>query len=191
MTKAEGIWACRVISANSGANDKGLIEIVINVQITDPEAPDGTIGARCSYEETIDGKSAKYAARAMKAVGWQGKTALSLKADVAAWIASGDGISTVEIKHLMRTKGKKAGTIWDKANSIGYAGKVLKPASGEFLDDADEQLRRAMMEDDDKGGPPPRDSGPYHGDPVDDIPFASCDIGREPSSIAAMFRRSV
>jgi len=160
MTKAEGIWKCKVLDGRAGENDKTLIEVNINVEII--EGP--SVGSRCTYNETIDGKSALYASYSMKAVGWAGRDAMSLKDDIAAWVERTGGESTVEIKHLMIKNGKKAGQVWDKVSSIGRKPKVLKDPSAERLNDANDALARAMAAANNGGydDAPPTD---------DDLPF--------------------
>lgn len=198
--KLEGIWKCNVLSASSGENDKHLIEVFINVEIT--EGID--IGKRCTYSEVIDGKSAQYAALSMMAVGWAGKTSRTLKDDVAAWIARTGGESTVEIKHLLVKSGKKAGSTWDKVGSIGRKPRELRPVSAqnEMLIDADKALADAIANGDfggfggDVSDEPPPDDIPHYssggGDaPQDDIPFMTCDVVREPSPIASILRGGV
>lgn len=167
--KAEGIWECEVLGASSGADDRGVPTVQVNVRITSgPSA-----GVPCTYEDRVDGKSALYVSRSLRAVGWGGQTLRTLREDVNTWIAKTGGKTTVEIKHLEIRNGKRAGEIWDKVNSIGRGPRVLKPIEGETLADADEALRRAMADDgatsggDDFAAPHPADS---YGD---DLPFAT------------------
>lgn len=178
---AEGTWSCTVLSAASGA-DKGIPYAQIKVRIDDgPSA-----GRVCTYEQSIDARSSKYAGYAMRAVGWAGKTIESLAADCAAWVVRTGGKSTVEITHLLKKKGKDydkwiAGgqqgpqPIWDKVNSIGKrTERTLDKLSGAALAEANEALARAMAE----GGSAPDDAPP----PTDDdLPFVST---REPRGIA-------
>jgi hypothetical protein len=141
--KPEGIWNCTVLSAKAGVIDgKPLAQIT--VQITDGPAT----GTRCTYEDALIGKSALYTRRSMEAVGWAGVTARTFEADVAAWIVKTGGASTVEIKHIEIKNGKKAGTIWDKCNSIGRGGsRPLADLSGDLLADVDQAMREAAALD--------------------------------------------
>ncbi len=170
--KAQGIWPCDVLSATAGEDDKGAINVQINVRISD--GPDK--GQLCTYEDTINNKSALYIARSCKAVGWNGGNVNTLAADVQKWIAATGGKSTVEIKHIEIKNGKRAGQIWDKPNSIGRGPRVLKAPTDENLTDANDAMRAALEAD--------------GGGAVDDenIPFASCDINHEPTAIARVLR---
>jgi hypothetical protein len=177
--KAEGIWGCTVLSASSGADDKGLINVQINVRIDDgPNA-----GQHCTYEDAVNNKSAPYVARSCRAVGWTGTDITTLKSDCAKWITDTGGKSTVEIKHIEIRKGKRAGEIWDKPNSIGRGPRVLKEPTRNDLADANEVLAAALNGDGGGGGD--YDEAPPPGDD-DRIPFASC--SREPSTIARVLR---
>lgn len=186
--KAEGIWGCTVLGGKAGTNEKNIPTVQINVQITDgPSA-----GHRCTYEDVVDAKSAKYVAWSLNAVGWKGQTLKTLEADVTEWIAKTGGASTVEIKHLEIKNGKNAGKIWDKVNGIGRgAARAIKPIEGEALNDADAALREfagAPPDDNmnDHGGAPP-DDAPHAAD-SDDIPFASCSVTRDVNPIAKVLR---
>lgn len=165
--KAEGIWKCKVLDGKFGADEKRSGFVQINVEIA--EGPNK--GRKCTYEDEINAKSAKYAAKSAQAVGFKGKSWSTLRADIETWVKETGGMSTVEIRHVPITKGKKAGTVWDKVNSIGRRdARELTEATGETLSDADEQLRRALEDEQSSGGgnydddvPPPSDD--------DDIPF--------------------
>lgn len=184
MSIAEGIWPCTVLYAASGA-EKGVPYVQIRVQIdAGPSA-----GNACTYEESIDARSAKWAGMSMRAVGWAGKTVDSIASDCAAWIARTGGKTTAEIKHLLKKKGKDydkwidggqqgAQPVWDKVNSIGRrTERQLEKLSGTALAEANEALARAMA---DSGGAPPDDAPP----PTDDdLPFVST---HEPHDIACV-----
>lgn len=173
----EGIWKCKVLGANYGLqkddrkpNDIGLAHVTINVEIT--EGADK--GRRASYEETIDGKSATYAAKSCLAIGWKGKTLSTIKGDCDEWIKETGGESTVEIKHLVvRKDGPKQGTTFAKVGAIGRRQPVLhQPTDSdgrERLNDADEQMQRALAEAANAGS-----GGATYVD--DDIPFATIDV---------------
>lgn len=183
----DGIWTCKVIGSNYGLrkddkkpNDIGLAHVTINVEITEGEDK----GRRCSYEETIDGKSAAFARKSCIAVGWKGVTLRTFKEDVDAWIASTGGASTVEIKHLViKKEGPKQGTSFAKVNSIGRKPQVLHAATdadgAERLSDADEQMRQAMT-----------DGASMPDVPLDDdnIPFITSAFGHDPSPISRLLR---
>jgi hypothetical protein len=155
MTKQAGIWGCNVIGAKAGENDKGIPNVQVTVQITD--GPDA--GQRCTYEEEVSARTAKYVRWSLEAVGWKGQTLKTAESDVAAWIEKTGGKSTVEIKHLEIKNGPNAGKIWDKVSGIGRgAARPLKPISASSLADADDVLRSV-------GGAPPDE------EPQDDAPF--------------------
>jgi hypothetical protein len=162
----EGIWPCTVLGGNFGTigDDNGPPQVVVNVQID--EGPNK--GRRCSYEEKVDAKSALYAGRSCKAVGWRGGSLTTLKADIEAWITKTGGKTTVEVKHITNKTGKRVGEVWAKVNALGRVAKILAAPSAERLKDADEAMRRAMADDGaaaarpDDDAPPPND---------DDIPF--------------------
>lgn len=163
--KAEGIWECDVLGASAGADDKGVPNVQINVRITSGPSS----GTPCTYEDRVDGKSALYVGRSLRAVGWKGVTLKTVKEDVDAWIASSGGKSTVEIKHIEIKNGKRAGEIWDKPNSIGRGPRVLKPLENDLLSDADEALRRAAEAE---GAAPNDDDVPHAADAdPDSLPF--------------------
>lgn len=174
-TKAEGIWGCVVLNGKAGDID-GITNVQINVQITD--GPDK--GQRCTYEDTVNMKSAKYVGWSCTAVGWRGGSLSTFERDVEAWIKKTGGTSTVEIRHVEVKKGKafdkwvadgRIGPppVWDKVNGIGRgAARPLAPLGADSLKDADEAMRSVV------GTPPPDDDVPHAGAANDDIPFASC-----------------
>lgn len=187
---AEGIWNCTVLSATSGASD-GVPFVQIKVRIDDgPSA-----GRQCTYERDIDTRSAKYAAKSMKAVGWKGGYGGididTIATDCAAWIERTGGKSTVEISHIELKRGKaydkwvEGGCkgpkpVWDKPNSIGRSlsnERQLDKLDDRARSEANEALARAMAED---GGPPADVPPPTD----DDIPFVSCSLAAEPRGIA-------
>lgn len=160
---AEGMWPCTVLGAEAG-EVQGKIVARVNVRID--EGPNA--GRFCTYEDTINAKSSIYITRSLRAVGWQAKTLASVKDDCAKWIAETGGKSTVEIKHIEIKNGKRAGSIWDKPNSIGRGPRPLAAPSGEAFADAEEAMRRAMQDD----GTAPADDGGADAVPMnDDIPF--------------------
>lgn len=153
-TKAEGIWNCQVIGAKAG-NADGQASVQITVQLTD--GPDR--GQRCTYEDTVNTKSAKYVRWSCEAAGWKGASLRTLEADVIAWIEKTGGASTVEIKHVEVKKGKAydkwveggrvgPSPVWDKVNGIGRgAPRPLAALGGEALKDADDAMHLAMGDD--------------------------------------------
>jgi len=165
----EGIWRCKTLAAEAAANDKDIVIVRIGVEILD--GPDK--GRRAFYEEQINFKSAKYVLMSARAVGWKGKGRIedTLKADVDAWIAETGGETTVEVEHIMRKTGAKAGTYWGKARSIGRKPRVLVAPSRTASNDAHEAMMAAMAEADgmpaDDAGDPPSDGQL----PDDNIPF--------------------
>ena len=171
----EGTWPAIALSASYGSVDgeDGAPQVQINVQIC--EGPDS--GKRVTYEDQISNQSALYIARSCRAVGWRGQSLVTLRDDVAAWIAATGGHTSVDIKHVEIKRGKNFGKIWAKANAIGRGPKILKPLSRERIQDADEALRRATA--DDHGAPPADDIPHAASGPDDDIPFATC----SPSSL--------
>lgn len=175
---AEGTWKCKVLDGNAGPNEKNIMTVRINAQIT--EGP--SAGRRVTYENVVDNRSAKYVVMSAKAVGWTGQTLATFRDDIAAWIARTGGESTVEIRHLKIERGKRYDKwcdggcvgpqpIWDKVHAIGVGPKPLKEPTTRDLADADEALARAMAEADSGGGGSagPDDSIPPPSD--DDIPF--------------------
>lgn len=176
---AAGIWPCIVQGASVGeATDKngkpkGILVARVNVVIDG--GPDK--GKQCTYEDEVNPKSSLYIGRSLKNVGWKERSMSTVEKDVAEWIKSTGGKSTVEIRHIELKRGKKfdewldetGGTgnppIWAKANSIGRGPRPLAAPSNDALSDADEQMRRAMAED---GGGTDAPSEPV--DP-DSIPF--------------------
>jgi hypothetical protein len=139
---AAGIWPCVATSATCG-EDKGVLRARINVQFT--EGPNK--GRPATYEDEINARSALYVARSCKAVGWKGKVAQTLAADVEAWIKETGGATTAEVKHIPIKQGKRAGKIWDKVNSIGRGPKPLAAPSASVLNDANDALIAAMAAD--------------------------------------------
>lgn len=176
----EGTWKCKVLGGEANADDKQIMTVRINFEITD--GPDK--GRRGTYEDQVSTKSAKYIIQSAKAVGWSGTPAAAdwrtFRGDVDAWIKSSGGDSTVTVEHVS-FKDKKTGEprIWGKAKAIGRGPKALRPPSKETLDDANEAARRALAEAfGDTGGssggnddvPPPAD---------DDIPFITCSMSAD------------
>lgn len=170
----EGIWKCKVLGGEANADDKDVMVVRINAQIT--EGPDA--GRRVTYEDRINNKSAKYIAQSAKACGWRGgRIEETFRADVTEWIARTGGESTVEIKHLEIKTGKNAGKIWGKANSIGRGPRPLQAPSRESADDANEAMRQAMADDQSgpgSGGGSAPDDVPPPGE--DDIPFITSSL---------------
>lgn len=176
----EGIWKCIVLGGEANADEKDIVHVRINAQID--EGPDK--GRKVTYDEQVNNKSAKYVVQSARAVGWKGKMPIesTFRADVEAWIAATGGASTVEIQHVERKTGAKAGTFWAKARSIGRGPAPLKAPSQQSSADANEALMAAMAsnEEGNGGGAPPADDVPPHGD--DDIPFASCSFSHDRAS---------
>jgi hypothetical protein len=172
---AAGFWPCKVLDGFYGDNDKNIPVVRINVELT--EGP--FKGMRQTYEEAVNNKQAPYIARTCKAVGWKCQSLSTLKIDVAEWVKTTGGESTLEIRHVPITKGKRAGSIWAKPNSIGRGPKPLRESSQENLYDADAAMRAALADDaagnaagnQDNNGTPPPDDAPPPSD--DDIPFAT------------------
>lgn len=170
---APGFWPCKVIDGFYGDDDRNIPIVRINVELTEGPCK----GMRQTYEEAVNNKQAPYIARTCKAVGWKCQTLSTLKADVESWVKATGGVSTVEIKHIEIKNGKRAGSIWAKANSIGRGPKPLKESSQENLSDADSMMRAALADDSgqsttgesDRGGGTGGYDAPPPGD--DDLPF--------------------
>lgn len=165
----EGIWKCIVLGGEANADDKDIVHVRVNVQID--EGPDK--GRKVTYDEQVNNKSAKYVVQSARAVGWRGGMPIenTFRADVEAWIAATGGVSSVEIQHVERKNGPKAGTFWAKARSIGRGPAPLKAPSREASSDANDALRSAMMAaEEGNGAPPPDDYIPPPGDD-DALPF--------------------
>lgn len=172
-TKAEGVWGCTVLSGRAGKLD-GIATVQINVQIT--EGP--SKGQRCTYEDTVNTRSSKYIDQSCAAVGWKGRSLVTLEADIAEWIEKTGGASTVEIKHLEVKKGPaydkwydggRVGPppVWDKVSGIGRGQpRALAPLDGEALMDADEAMRSVNG-----NGAPPEDAPHAATTDEDSIPF--------------------
>lgn len=193
----EGIWACKVLGAEVGQDDRGAMRVRIHVMIT--EGSDS--GRKVTYEDTVNFKSNKYIAQSARAVGWSGgRLEETLREDVDAWIAATGGASTVEIRHLEIRNGKNAGQTWAKANSIGRGSRPLAAPSRDVADEADEAMRAALAEeetgshsyparsnaDGGSGGGGSDYDAPPPGD--DDIPFIFCSFA-EPSPLSRVTRR--
>lgn len=174
---AEGMWKCRVIDGEAKADDRDIMHVRINVEVLN--GPDR--GRFVMYDEAVNNKQAPYIAKTAKAVGWRGRGLLedTLAADIAAWVASTGGESTVEIRHIQIKNGKRAGQVWGKVNSIGRGPRPLKAPSREASNDANAAMMAALAEDGgyDSNGAPPPDDIPPAGD--DDIPFASASMAHD------------
>ena len=142
------IFPCVITSADYGEKlDKsnrptGILTVRINAAIAD-----GPHAGLQSYEEEITNKSAPYAVRCCKAVGWKGDDLKTLAADCAAWVKATGGVSTIEISHIPVERGPNAGSIWHKPNSIGRGAKPLAKPSASALNDANQYMRAALAED--------------------------------------------
>lgn len=167
------MWPCTVLSADYGeiASKPGVTSAQITVRIDDGPSK----GQICTYEDEVNHRSALYVMYSCKAVGWKGGKAgddlNTLKADTDAWIKETGGRAIVEIKHIVRKTGEKAGTIWDKVNGIRRGARPLQAASAGALADAREAMRSAMK---DAGtSEPPTDDVPHAAatGTDDDIPF--------------------
>jgi len=195
---SEGMWACTVLGAEVGEDDKGAMRVRVHVMITEGDHD----GRKVTYEDTVNFKSNKYIAQTAKAVGWRGgRLEETLRDDVEAWIAATGGDSTVEIKHLEVKKGKNAGTTWAKVNSVGRGPRPLTAPRRETADDAHEAMMAALNEEDavnpQESGSRSRSDGGYGGVGVgygapppgdDDIPFIFC-LFAEPSPLSRVTRR--
>jgi hypothetical protein len=161
----EGIWKCKVLGGEAAADDRDVVKVRINVEIL--EGPDK--GRRATYEDGINFKSAKYVVMSARAVGWrgQGKIEDTFCADVDAWIERTGGESTLEVEHILRNKGAKAGTYWGKPRSIGRKPRALVAPSQTASADAHEALMAAMAELEPDETFPPAET-PL---PADDLPF--------------------
>jgi hypothetical protein len=192
----EGMWACTVLGAEVGQDDRNAMRVRIHVMIT--EGSDK--GRKVTYEDVVNYKSSKYIAQSCKAVGWRGgRLEEALRGDVDAWIAVTGGVSTVEIRHLEIRNGKNAGSMWAKANSIGRGSRPLAAPSREIADDAHEAMMAALEADESADSAAPGGGGygggggsgggygaPPPGD--DDVPFIFC-VDIEPSSLSRVTRR--
>src|SRR4051812_18495776 len=149
----EGIWSCTVLGGEAAADDRDIMRVRINVQIT--EGPDK--GRRTTYEDQINNKSAKYIAQSAKSAGWSGRMPIEqyFRDDVDRWVKETGGASTVEIKHVKIKQGKQFDKwidsgmqgnqpIWAKASSIGRGNRPLKPPSAATSADANEAMRAAL-----------------------------------------------
>lgn len=186
----EGIWPCTLLSAAFGEDDKGSPKVQVNVRIDDGPSK----GRSCTYEDQVNAKSALYIGRSCKAIGWQGKDLQTLHDDAAAWSTKTGGKTTVEIRHIVLTKGKKydqwiddgqrgPAPIWDKPNSIGRGPRVLAAPTGDRLSDANDTMRAAMAADAGGGAADEHDLI----DP-DGIPFASSMMRHDVNPLAKVLR---
>lgn len=154
--KTEGIWGCTVLAGKLGKVD-GITTVQIDVQIAD--GPDK--GQRCTYEEIVNAKSAKYVGWSCTAVGWKGPSLSTFEAECAAWIEKTGGTTTVEIQHLEMKKGKAVEKwenegrqgprpVWDKVKGIGRGmARAMAPIDTGSLKDADDVMRGVMGGDED------------------------------------------
>lgn len=193
---SEGMWACKVLGAEVGQDDRNAMRVRIHVMITEG----GDNGRKVTYEDAVNYKSSKYIAQSAKAVGWRGgRLEETLRDDVEAWIAATGGASTVEIRHLEIKNGKNAGSMWAKANSVGRGSRPLAAPSRETADDAHEAMMAALEADEADGnvaaggggyGGGSNGGGGYGAPPPgdDDIPFIFCSFA-EPSPLSHITRR--
>lgn len=184
----EGIWPCTLISASFGEDDRGSPQVQINVRIDDGPSK----GRPCTYEDQVNTKSALYIGRSCKAIGWRGQDLQTLHDDAAGWATKTGGKTTVEIRHIVLTKGKKydqwvkdgsrgPGPIWDKPSSIGRGPRPLAAPTSDRLADANDAMRAAMAADSGAGAD---EQMP----PDDGIPFASSMMSHDVSAIAKVLR---
>lgn len=166
----EGTWNCKVLGGEANADDKQIMIVRVNVEIS--EGPDK--GRRCSYEEQVNNKSAKYVIQCAKAVGWTA-TAKSadwrtFKSDVDTWIKANGGNSTLTVENVEFTD-KKTGQprTWGKPKAVGRGPRALKPPTKETLEDANEAARMALAEAFAADSPPSDDVPPPSDD--DEIPY--------------------
>lgn len=174
-TLTEGDWACTVLGATVGMDDKEQLVVRVNVKIED--GPDK--GKTCMYEDTISNKSAPYIARTCRAIGWKGAMPFedTLVADVDAWVKETGGKTTVSIKHLDIKRGKAydkwaaggfegPGPVWAKVQGLGRGAKPLAAPNATAKKDANDFMRAAMADD-----APPEDEVPHAAVTDDQIPF--------------------
>lgn len=203
---AAGFWPCIVQNGSVGEevdnNGKATGRIKARVNVKIDNGPDK--GRLVTYEDEINAKSSLYIMRSLKSVGWKGGKLTDVAGDIDAWVKATGGKSTVEIRHIEIKKGKRfdewldetggQGTppIWAKANSLGRGPRPLAAPVGDALNDAEEQMRRAMADDgawggdDSAGTPMPAASGSTV-DP-DDIPFITCSASVGLGEIAKVLR---
>ena len=142
------IYPCTIVNAELGEKvDKagrptGLLLVRINARVTD-----GPHAGLQTYEEEITNKSAQYAVRSCKAVGWKGGSLKTLADDCAEWVKKTGGASTIEISHIPVNNGPNAGSVWHKPNAIGRGNKPLAKPSATAAAEADAYMRAALAED--------------------------------------------
>lgn len=178
----EGDFNARCVKAEFGTNQKSNKPSVrATMEIIDgPRA-----GTQVPYEGNFKQESIAYTKRDLMALGWQGKTMASFVSDVttnAKIVPIRVRIASYQDPETGKTKQ------WISVGSIGYSAPPLAAPTEDLTRNVDSwfaEVEDAPQRSQTRGGHP---NAPGNDS---DIPFASADIGHEPSPIASVLRRSI
>jgi hypothetical protein len=172
----------KCVNAEIG-NRKGKTKVRMEWEIV--EGPH--TGKRASYDGKLDADNIKFTKRDMVAAGWQGKTSATFVDDVTK--AAKPITIDVEIAtHVYEDSGKRSE--WSAVRRIGRSAEPLEALDAQQLAKVDSWFAEAGQVE--RQAPPANGAGnsasapPPIGDR--DLPFASCDLAREPSALARVLR---
>lgn len=146
----EGDFQAKATSAELGTNKKGAAELRVDFEIT--EGPNA--GRKVSYSGLFGEKSAKYTKSAMVALGWQGKDASTVAAD----IMKAAKVVPIEVQ-IARWENPDTGKLseWSAVRNVGRFKEPLKPLAGSDLKD----VNKWLAEVGDMGGSGGDDAAPF------------------------------
>jgi len=166
---SQGSFLARAVTGSFGLDSKGRTAARVELELL--AGPD--TGQRITYTGLVNAKSAPYVGKDLKGIGWKGIDLATLEADVSATHME----AQIEIDHKNANDPREPNRVFAVVRSIGRGALPLGKPSASALEDANQAMRAAMGE--------PAAGG---GSKDDDLPFASCSIGHEPSAIARVLR---
>jgi hypothetical protein len=146
----EGNFMAKSVSAEFGVNKKGVAELSVEFEITEG----ANAGRKVGYSGLFNEKSTKYTKAAMLALGWQGKSADTIVADIKAAAK----VVPIEVQ-IASWKNPDTGKVseWSTVRNVGRFKEPLKPiASGDLKD-----VNQWLNEVGDVGAPANDDKLPF------------------------------
>jgi hypothetical protein len=206
---ADGGCIAVLRAAQFAETKKGDEQIVLGFEITDPSRPD-EVGMHISYFGTFGPNSIDFTVDAIRACGWTGDDV----SEVPALAEAGQLANEVRLKIEHETYEGKLRAKVKFVNKVGGGAKIKLERTLDddrvkrFAASMKSRIRAAGRDGAQAGSRPPaqqqtqrstapRSSGGYQGGGAhpnapgnnDDIPFLSCDLHAEPSSLAPVLRR--
>jgi hypothetical protein len=130
----EGNFMAKSVSAEFGVNKKGVAELSVEFEITEG----ANAGRKVGYSGLFNEKSTKYTKAAMLALGWQGKSADTIVADIKAAAK----VVPIEVQ-IVRGENRETGKPYEfsAVRNVGRFKEPLKPIAGSDLKDVNQWLK--------------------------------------------------